>query len=48
MKRTPSQRLSGLEEFSLKEREQYKHRIVPVSQLICLTPVQVSGRVLPA
>lgn len=28
--------------------EQYKHRTVPVSQLICLSSIQVSGRVLSA
>lgn len=32
----------------LEGREQYKHRIVPVSQLICRTPIQVSGRELSA
>lgn len=34
--------------FPQGESEQYKHRIVPVSQLVCLTPVQVSGRALSA
>lgn len=29
-------------------REQYKHRLVPVSQLVHLTPVQVGGKVLSA
>jgi len=29
-------------------KEWYKHRIVPVSQLVCLTPAQVSGRALLA
>lgn len=32
----------------LKGRERYKHGIVPVSQLISLTPVQASGRTLSA
>lgn len=32
----------------LEGREQYKHRIVPVSQLICRTPIQVCGRELSA
>lgn len=34
--------------FPQGEREQYEHRIVPVSPLVCLTPVQVSGRALSA
>lgn len=32
----------------LQGREQRRPRIVPVSQLVCLTPVQVSGRALSA
>lgn len=46
----PFSEVSSLEAFSLTKctREQYKHRIVPVSQFISLTSIQVSGRELSA